>query len=109
MSKQTAGLIAMAVGALLGMARPAAAQDSIRTDDREHRYHVSMTGSARVALVESLLGAMRRLSRPECQRLFEDFTDREGRVLTIDLQAIAQSPANALAGLEFVNGDDTTR
>ena len=109
MSKQTAGLIAMAVGALLGVARPAAAQDSGRTDHQEHRYQVLMTGAARIALVESLLGAMRRLSRPECQQLFEDFTDPAGRTLTIKLEAIAQSPADALVGLTFVNGDDTPR
>jgi hypothetical protein len=109
MSKQIAGLIVMAVGVLLGVARPATALDSIRTDRQERRYHVLMTGAARIALVESLLGAMRRLSRPECQHLFDDFTDHTGRTLTITLEAIAQSPADVLVGLDFVNGDDTTR
>ena len=109
MAKQTASLIAMAVGALLGVAQPATAQDRSRTDHPEHRDHVLMTGAARMTVVESLLGAMRRLSWPECQHLFEDFTDRDGRALTINLEAIAKSPADVLMELDFVSGDDTPR
>ena len=58
---------------------------------------------------ESLLGAMRRLSWRECQQVFEDFGDRAGDALTMNLEAIAQSPADVLAGLYFVEGDDTTQ
>jgi len=45
---------------------------------------------------------------PECQRLFEDFTDQSGRALVNNLVA-TESPANVLAALYFVDGDDTLR
>ena len=62
-----------------------------------------------MTVTRALLGAIRRLSRPECQRLFEDFTDQSGRALTTKLAATEQSAADVLAGLYFVDGDDATR
>lgn len=68
-----------------------------------------MTGAARMTVVEALLGAIRRLSRPECQHLFEDFTDQAGRGLTMNLETAAESPADNLAGLYFADGNDRSR
>jgi hypothetical protein len=109
MSTRTAGLVMMAVGTLLTGGRSATAQDATGADHHRHDYHISLTGAAGTTVGAALRGAMRRLARPECQRLFNDFTDRAGRELTVSLAASADSPADLLAALYFVDGDDTIR
>jgi hypothetical protein len=106
MSMRTIGLIAMAVGAILGVGRSAAAQDPTSADYHGRPYHIFLTGAARMTVLEALRGAIRRLSRSECQHLFEDFTDQAGRALRVNLATTAESPADFLAGLYFVEGDD---
>jgi len=109
MSKRAAVLIATVLSALPGVCRSAAAQDLAIADQRGLRYHVFLTGAARMTVLEALRGAGRRLAKPGCRQLFEDFTDRTGRPLTLNLEATAQSAGDVLAGLYFVDGDDTIR
>jgi hypothetical protein len=107
MSKRTTGLIAMAVGAILGLGRLAVAQDGAIADHHGRGSHIFLVGKAHMTVDDAVQGAMRRLSVPECRRLFEDFTDQAGRALTVNLAATAASPEDVLAGLYFVEGDDT--
>jgi hypothetical protein len=107
MSKRTTGLIAMTVGAILGLGRPAVAQDGAVADDHGRGSHIFLIGKAHMTVEDAVQGAIRRLSAPRCQQLFEEFSDLAGRPLTMNLASTAQSPAEVLAGLYFVEGDDT--
>ena len=107
MSRWTTGLTVMAIAVLVGVGRTAVAQDPAPADPAR-RSHIALTGMARMTVTRALHGAMRRLSTPECQRLFEDFTDQSGRALVTNLAA-TESAANVLAALYFVDGDDTVQ
>ncbi len=50
-------------------------------------------------------GALRRLERPKCQRLFSEFRDASGRVLQEELDALGQTPATFMGLILFVEGD----
>jgi hypothetical protein len=50
----------------------------------------------RAALERAADGALRRLESPECQRVFSDFRDAEGRVLQEKLEALGQTGAGYL-------------
>jgi hypothetical protein len=108
MSRRRTGLTSIAVVVLVAVSRAAVAQDPAPVGPGR-RPHIFLTGMARLTVARALRGAMQRLWRPECQQVFEDFTDRTGRALTTSLGATAESPADVLAGLYFVDGDDTVR
>jgi hypothetical protein len=93
--------------AILIMARSATPQDLAKAEHHGGGYDISLTGGARLTIAESLQGAIRRLSRPECQQVFEDFSDHAGRPLAMNLAASGQSPAELLTRLSFVEGNDT--
>jgi hypothetical protein len=50
----------------------------------------------RAALQRASVGALRRLQDPECQQVFSDFRDAEGRVLQEKLEALGQTGASYL-------------
>jgi hypothetical protein len=105
MSNWIAVLIAMAVGAVPGVGR--SALESAGTDHHGRAHHIFMTGKARMTVDDALTGAIRRVSMPGCEQVFEDFTDQAGRALTLTLAATGATPADLMAGLYFVEGDDT--
>ncbi len=107
MSKRITGLIAIAAATILGVGQSAAAQDPRIADHHERPHHIFLIGKAHKAVDDAVRGAMRRLSTPRCQQLFEEFTDQGGRALTVNLPLTAELPAEFLAGLYFVEGDDT--
>jgi hypothetical protein len=107
MSKRITGLIAIAAATILGVGQSAAAQDPRIADHHERPHHLFLIGKPHRAVEDAVQGAMRRLSMPRCQQLFEEFTDQGGRALTMNLAVTAKSPADFLAGLYFVEGDDT--
>lgn len=107
MSKRTMGLITLAAAAIVGIDRSAAAQDPTIADHHDRPHHIFLIGKPHMTVEDAVQGAMRRLSIPRCQQLFEEFTDQGGRALTVNLAATAESPADFLAGLYFVEGDDT--
>jgi hypothetical protein len=49
-------------------------------------------------------GAARKLEQPECQRLFEEFRDGEGRTLAQNLAKFERSPADYLRLIPFLDG-----
>jgi hypothetical protein len=59
MSTRTTSLVAIVFGAILCVGGTAIAQDPT-VAVRGHRYHVALTGTARMTVVESLLGAIAR-------------------------------------------------
>lgn len=105
MSKRTTGVIAVAVGASLVVVQFAVAQDAAIAEHHTAAHHILLIGMARVTIEMALHGAIRRLSTPRCQQVFEEFTDHAGRALATDLAATGQSPADFLAELFFVDGD----
>ena len=52
----------------------------------------------RAALERAAQGALRRLQDPECQQVFADFRDAEGRLLREKLEALGQTGASYLKG-----------
>jgi hypothetical protein len=102
-------LTAMAVAAILGAGRSSFAQAPAPADDHGRRDHIFLIGKARMTIDDALQGAMRRLSAPRCQQLFEELADQTGRALTVNLAATEKSAADFLAGLYFVDGDDSTQ
>jgi hypothetical protein len=63
---------------------------------------------AQSGITSAVLGAQVRLARPECQRVFTDFQDIEGRPLLERLEASLQAPADYLVQqVWFVDGGDT--
>jgi hypothetical protein len=52
-----------------------------------------------------MAGARRRLAEPECQALFTDFADRNGRTLAAVLQASGWTPVEYLDLLVFVDAN----
>ena len=109
MAKRMTCLTAIIVGAILGVGPSAAAQDPTLTDHHGRRDHIFLTGKAKMTVRDALQGAVRRLAVPECQHLFEHFTDQAGRALTINLAATGKTPADFLADLYFVEGDETAQ
>jgi len=57
-------------------------------------------------MVHVLVGAARRLSRPECQRVLEEFRDGSGRLLQTALDRRHQTAAEYLSSLSFVDGEN---
>jgi hypothetical protein len=53
---------------------------------------------ARAALERAAEGALRRLEDPECQKIFSDFEDDEGRPLQATLDALGETGASYLTG-----------
>jgi hypothetical protein len=63
---------------------------------------------AQQGVTSAVIGARVRLARPECQKLFTDFQDLEGRPLIERLDASLRTPADYLVQqVWFVDGDDT--
>ena len=75
---------------------PAVAADAVAAPATvRNRVECPMT---RAALERAAQGALRRLQDPECQQVFADFRDAEGRVLQEKLEALGQTGASYLAG-----------
>jgi hypothetical protein len=64
----------------------------------------TLTGWDAAAVERAREGAARRLQDPECQKVFSDFTDAEGRTIQQNLEAWAMSPSDYLKMIPFVDG-----
>ena len=94
----------LAVALLVGLATSSvAATDSARRPSAlRNRIECPAT---RAALERAAEGALRRLQDPECQRVFTDFRDAEGRVLEEKLEALGHTAASYLESrMWFVDG-----
>jgi hypothetical protein len=49
-------------------------------------------------------GAVKRLAQPECQKLFDDFRDAQGRTLRQNLEEWTSDPVEYLGLVPFVDG-----
>src|SRR5215831_6160428 len=58
-----------------------------------------------MAVADSVEGARRRLEDGRCRGLLTEFRDGDGRPLAGALESTGQTPAEYLAGLYFVAGD----
>ena len=67
--------------------------------------HLFLDGKARMVVKDAIEGALRRLARPTCERVFTDFVDPAGHPLSAALEVWDKTPPEALAALYFVDGD----
>ncbi len=65
---------------------------------------LKLTGWDAAAVDRARAGAVRRLQQPECQKLFSDFKDSQGRTLQETLAEWAESPAAYVGLVPFVDG-----
>lgn len=68
-------------------------------------FHIFFGGLPGMVVRDALDGAIRRLARPECQRLFGEFTDRDGVSLASKLDALGETAAGHLSATYFADGD----
>jgi hypothetical protein len=66
--------------------------------------NLKLTGWDEGAVERARAGAVRRLAQPECQRLFDDFTDAQGRTLRQNLEEWTADPAEYLGLVPFLDG-----
>jgi hypothetical protein len=65
---------------------------------------LTLTGWDARAVETARAGAVKRLEREECRKLFTDFTDIEGRTLQQNLEQWGGSPAEYIGLIPFVDG-----
>ena len=65
---------------------------------------LKLTGWDARAVETARAGALRRLERDECRKLFTDFTDAQGRTLQQNLEEWTASPAEYVGLVPFVDG-----
>ena len=70
------------------------------------QLHLFLDGKARMAVAAAVEGARLRLEDARCSGLLVELTDADGRPLTATLESAGQSPAQYLAGVYFVAGDE---
>jgi hypothetical protein len=63
-----------------------------------------LTGWDAAAVERARAGAAARLQSPECQKVFTDFEDAEGRTIRENLEAWRMTPAEYLRMIPFVDG-----
>ena len=63
-----------------------------------------LSGWDKGAIERARAGAVRRLAQPECQTLFDDFTDARGRTLRQNLDEWTADPVEYLGLVPFVDG-----
>lgn len=107
MSTRTTGVIAIGIAAILGVGRAAVAQDGTIAESHERGYHIFLAGKAHMTVHDALQGAIRRLALPACRDIVGDFSDEEGRPLTMNIATAGRTLGDFLADLYFVDGDDT--
>lgn len=61
----------------------------------------AFAGTERFAIMRAIDGAVRRLADPDCQRVFNDFTDSEGHTLAEKLAALGKTPVEFFNDLYF--------
>jgi len=65
---------------------------------------MTLAGWDKAAVERARDGALRRLQQPECQRVFSDFKDEQGRTLQEALAEWAESPAAYIELVPFLDG-----
>jgi hypothetical protein len=73
----------------------------VRTESQAEPVVHAFAGKERFAILRAIDGALRRLATPDCQRLFDDFTDREGRTLAENLVTLGRTPRQFFNELYF--------
>jgi len=99
------------LGLCLGMGVVATSSWSATAHAEETHLRTTLESKGeRQALGRALAGAVRRLERPGCQRIFREFKDVSGRTLQEGLDAVGQDGASYLQGwVVFADGQRETR
>jgi len=72
-------------------------------------FHVFLVGKPKMVVHDAIAGAVRRLAKPECQRLFDDFEDSNSQPLGEILRLLRTTPSQFLTGLYFVDGQGSSQ
>ncbi len=86
-----------------------ASDQESRAEDRFVFRSVVPPGSGLRALKSVVMGARRRLERPECQRLFSELSDASGRPLQHNLDALHQTGQGYVGLILFADASDGAR
>jgi hypothetical protein len=70
------------------------------------QLHLFLDGKARMAVAVAVEGARLRLEDARCSGLLAELRDADGRPLAATLESTGQSPAQYLAAVYFVAGDE---
>ena len=70
------------------------------------QLHLFLEGKARMAVADAVAGARLRLADARCSGLLTELRDADGRPLTAKLESTGHTPAEYLAGVYFVAGDE---
>ncbi len=89
------GRVVLGASVLLTTTGPTAAGDA---------KHVSLSAWDEGAVERARAGAARKLEKPGCQRVLDDFRDGEGRPLRQNLERWGVSPAGYLQMIPFLDG-----
>jgi hypothetical protein len=84
---------------------PDAAVGVVQYTAQTPSFHIFLTGKPRMAVRDALDGAVRRLGKAECDRLFSDFRDANGQRPSAVLAASGATAGEYLARLYFVDAD----
>jgi hypothetical protein len=69
---------------------------------------LTLTGWDAAAVDRARTGAVKRLESAECQKLFTDFTDAQGRPLQQTLEERAKTPGEYVETIPFLDGSGLT-
>src|SRR5215831_19126141 len=71
------------------------------------RFHLVVTGKEHVIVHAALEGAAKRLAKPACQRVLDDFQDDRGELLSTVLASKGMTHQAFLSSLIFVDAEST--
>src|SRR5215467_10672701 len=71
--------------------------------------HLFLVGKPKMVVHDAIAGAVHRLAKPECQKLFDDFEDPDSQPLAEILRTLRTTPSQFLTALYFVDGDGSSQ
>lgn len=85
---------------------PLAAHETSSSDDGFVVQSTVPASAGKAAVHWAVRGARQRLEKPECQRLFSEFSDASGRTLQENLDALGKSGADYLGTILFTDASE---
>ena len=77
--------------------------------DSQSSARIRLQGKAQMVVEDAVNGARRRLATATCKLVLQDFRDGSARPLDARLDILDQTVAEYLAGVYFVDGDDSVQ
>ena len=102
------GLVVIAVYMFVALPILSAAPEDPSADSLSlSSIHVMLYGRSGAIVREAVAGAIRRVTRPQCESLVGELTDERGYPLAWNLSQTGMTPSGYLAEMRFVEGEGT--